>query len=273
MNETSSINISTSADPFLLEFGSSVSVNEDLYRELHKSCQGLDASLQHTEQEIQRAIRTDGLLKKDLGHATAEMTRLSRDCAEEVDSIAINRHTRMQLLHQFRNSFIRIIDPQRFHDRNNMEEEEGGDANVDNAERKETICTFLHVLSQTRMILQNSAKNNEETKQNLSQIKSDLKETSQNISSAEERIRSLEKARDEAQKEKHSRARELNAETQRQMSIKDACHRSRHLCGEHAKELVELARLLMCHHERHNLSSLAATDPTESSVSIKLYIG
>lgn len=242
MNETSSNNISTSADPFLLEFGSSVSVNEDLYRELHKSCQGLDASLQHTEQEIQRAIRTDGLLKKDLGHATAEMTRLARDCAEEVDSIAINRHTRMQLLHQFRNSFIRIIDPQRFHDRDNMEEE-GGDTTVDNAERKETVCTFLHVLSQTRMILQNSTTNNEENNQKLSQIKSDLKQTSQNVSSAEERIRSLEKARDEAQKEKHARARELNAETQRQMSIKDACHRSRHRCGEHAKELVDLARL------------------------------
>jgi len=90
-------------------------VNEDLYRELHKSCQGLDSSLQHTDQEIQRAIRTDGLLKKDLGHATAEMTRIAIDCAEEVDSIAINRHTRAQLLHQFENSFMRIIDPQRLY--------------------------------------------------------------------------------------------------------------------------------------------------------------
>jgi chromosome segregation ATPase len=268
MNETSS-NINTSSDPFLLEFGSSVSVNEDLYRELHKSCQGLDSSLQHTDQEIQRAIRTDGLLKKDLGHATAEMTRIARDCAEEVDSIAINRHTRAQLLHQFENSFMRIIDPQRFYDRNNVEEEKGEDSNVRNGERKETVCTFLHVLSQTRMMLQNSAASNQENNQILSQIQSDLKETSQNISSAEERIRSLEKSRDEAQTEKHARARELNSENQRQMSIKDACHRARHRCGEHAKELVDL----VCHHGLANLPSPAAADPTECSSSTIPYAG
>jgi len=262
MNETSS-NINTSSDPFLLEFGSSVSVNEDLYRELHKSCQGLDSSLQHTDQEIQRAIRTDGLLKKDLGHATAEMTRIARDCAEEVDSIAINRHTRAQLLHQFENSFMRIIDPQRFYDRNNVEEEKGEDSNVRNGERKETVCTFLHVLSQTRMMLQNSAASNQENNQILSQIQSDLKETSQNISSAEERIRSLEKSRDEAQTEK------LNSENQRQMSIKDACHRARHRCGEHAKELVDL----VCHHGLANLPSPAAADPTECSSSTIPYAG
>lgn len=240
MNDNSS-DTNTSTDPFLLEFGSSVSVNEDLYRELHKSCQGLDASLQHTNQEVQRAIRTDGQLKKDLGHATAEMTRLARDCAEEVDSITINRHTQSQLLHQFQTSFIRIIDPQRFHASNRVDEEKEEDGCTNRkGEGENSVCTFLQVLSQNRVMLQNATANNQENNQKLSQIRSDLKEMSKNISSVEERIGSLEKSRDDAQAEKHARARELNAETQRQMSIKDACHRSRHRCGEHAKELVDL---------------------------------
>jgi len=119
------------------------------------------------------------------------------------------------------------------------------------------------------MMLQNSAASNQENNQILSQIQSDLKETSQNISSAEERIRSLEKSRDEAQTEKHARARELNSENQRQMSIKDACHRARHRCGEHAKELVDL----VCHHGLANLPSPAAADPTECSSSTIPYAG
>mmetsp|Transcript_19154 Transcript_19154/g.27262 ORF Transcript_19154/g.27262 Transcript_19154/m.27262 type:complete len:553 (-) Transcript_19154:172-1830(-) len=235
---------SISSDPFLLEFGSSVSVNEDLSRELHKSCQGLDASMQNTNQEIQRASRTDCLLKKDLGHATAEMTKLARDCAEEVDAITINRHTRTHLLHQFQTTFVRAIDPKRLHASNNNEEERAENA-IENTrkevhERTKIVFSFAQVLSQNQTALQNFTLANRQNNQKLSETRSYRKEISQNSVHIEECIASSEKARDEAQVEKHARTRELNVETQRLMSLKDACHRSRNRCGQNAKDLAEL---------------------------------
>eukprot|EP00980_Cylindrotheca_fusiformis_P025313 scaffold13478_cov132-Cylindrotheca_fusiformis.AAC.6 len=81
----------SSVDPFLLDFGTSVNVTEDLHSEIRAEIQEMEAKIQTGLQENQQESRVAGQLQQDLSHAHCEMRNLSRDATDRLDDA--NVHT------------------------------------------------------------------------------------------------------------------------------------------------------------------------------------
>jgi len=147
-----------------------------------------------------------------------------------------------------------VVSPERLNDLSEQEGEGGGRDAIMQDEEQQTkeqgtnASAPAATVSRNMELLQQTMSINRQHKAALDEIKSSLMEVEHNAARVQERLGAPEttKARDAAQAEKQARARELNVETQRQLTVKDACHRSRLRCGEYAKELVEFVRYCCC---------------------------
>lgn len=81
---------SSSVDPFLLDFGTSVNVTEDLRREIRTEIQEIDKKIQTGLNENKQEQRLAGQLQQDLSHAQCEMRNLSRGAADRLDDAGVH---------------------------------------------------------------------------------------------------------------------------------------------------------------------------------------
>jgi hypothetical protein len=77
-------------DPFLLDFGTSVNVNEDLRRSICAEIQELEDNVAALKGSTKSEERTEAQLKQDLAHAHTEMSNLSRGAADQLDNAGVH---------------------------------------------------------------------------------------------------------------------------------------------------------------------------------------
>jgi hypothetical protein len=81
---------SSSFDPFLLDFGTSINVTEDLRCEIRAGIQEIDAKIQKGLNANKQEERVGGQLQQDLSHAHCEMRNLSRGAADRLDDAGVH---------------------------------------------------------------------------------------------------------------------------------------------------------------------------------------
>ncbi|CAJ1933794.1 unnamed protein product [Cylindrotheca closterium] len=81
---------STSVDPFLLDFGTSINVTEDLRREIRSEIQEIVAKLAKGTQAHQQEQRLQKQLQQDLHHTFCEMRNLSRGAADRLEDAQVH---------------------------------------------------------------------------------------------------------------------------------------------------------------------------------------
>ena len=77
-------------DPFILDFGTSVNVNEDLRRAIRAEIQELDDAIVVTTKSNTHEETVKRQLKQDLSHSLAEMQNISRGASEQLESAAVH---------------------------------------------------------------------------------------------------------------------------------------------------------------------------------------
>lgn len=77
-------------DPFLLDFGTSINVTEDLRREIRSEIQEIDAKIAKGTQSHQQEQRAQKQLLQDLQHNFCEMRNLSRGAADRLEDAQVH---------------------------------------------------------------------------------------------------------------------------------------------------------------------------------------
>ena len=80
----------TGVDPFLLDFGTSINVTEDLRREIRSEIQEIDAKIAKGAQAHQQEQRVKKQLQQDLHHTFSEMRNLSRGAADRLEDARVH---------------------------------------------------------------------------------------------------------------------------------------------------------------------------------------
>lgn len=80
----------TSVDPFILDFGTSVNVNEDLRRTIRTEIQELDDQIVASNASTKQEEMVGCQLRKDLSHGDREMLNLSRGAVDQLDNARVH---------------------------------------------------------------------------------------------------------------------------------------------------------------------------------------
>lgn len=74
-----------SVDPFLLDFGTSINVTEEMHRELRASTQVINQKIHAEKQKVQVETRLSTQLNRDLTHAVVELSNLTRGASNRLE--------------------------------------------------------------------------------------------------------------------------------------------------------------------------------------------
>jgi hypothetical protein len=107
--ETPNASSSVLVDPFILDFGTSVNVNEDLRRTLRMEIQLLDNSIGQRKAILQEEASTEAQFQKDLRHAHSEMLNLSRGASDQLENARVHASFLMSLERQLNTEIVECI--------------------------------------------------------------------------------------------------------------------------------------------------------------------
>jgi chromosome segregation ATPase len=96
---------STDIDPFVLDFGSSVNISEELYRSICVEIKEIDEEISSLQNEYKSEERIRMQLIKDYSHALTEMNHIGRDAYEDLEQARVRQH----LMNHIRDSIEKDI--------------------------------------------------------------------------------------------------------------------------------------------------------------------
>jgi hypothetical protein len=97
------------SDPFFLDWGSSVNVNEDLRRSIQSEINSLDQEIRHLDNSISKEEKISSQLRKDYSHAQAELINLRRGACDEKDNAAMNEQIQMRLAESLQKELVEVL--------------------------------------------------------------------------------------------------------------------------------------------------------------------
>jgi len=100
------------SDPFFLDWGSSVNVNEDLRRTIQAEIGALDKDLHKLEQTNRAEERTASLIQRDYSHSQAELISLNNAGLEEKENATMNEQLQIRLGDSLVKEVVNVISNQ-----------------------------------------------------------------------------------------------------------------------------------------------------------------
>ena len=99
------------SDPFLLDWGSSLHVNEDLRRSIQSEISSIDK----TNASLDKSIRTEQKIaaqsRRDFSYAQAELIQLNRSAGDEEDNAVVNEQIQHRLSDTLRKEIVDVLSP------------------------------------------------------------------------------------------------------------------------------------------------------------------
>ena len=218
------------SDPFLMDFGTSVSVNEDLRHAIRSEIQEIEDSIVSTKAAATVEERAQAHLQRDLNHSRAEMMNLSRGADEQVENARVH------------SSFVHRVEE-------TLKGELAQSISIESQKLRQHNpgCTKAGLLLNFDIIKEKS--------ENVKGLKSLAKENLQFISSAMEQRKILEdqtslilntieadKLHDGLENARHevdTQRRDSEAEVERMNKLKAAIQQTRACCGSNAKRVAD----------------------------------
>jgi chromosome segregation ATPase len=97
------------SDPFFLDWGSSVNVNEDLRRSIQSEINSLDQEIRDLDQSISKEERISSQLRKDYSHAQAELINLRRGASDEKENAGMNEQIQIRLGESLQKELVQVL--------------------------------------------------------------------------------------------------------------------------------------------------------------------
>eukprot|EP00549_Striatella_unipunctata_P000594 CAMPEP_0118676432 /NCGR_PEP_ID=MMETSP0800-20121206/2044_1 /TAXON_ID=210618 ORGANISM="Striatella unipunctata, Strain CCMP2910" /NCGR_SAMPLE_ID=MMETSP0800 /ASSEMBLY_ACC=CAM_ASM_000638 /LENGTH=556 /DNA_ID=CAMNT_0006571945 /DNA_START=77 /DNA_END=1747 /DNA_ORIENTATION=- len=260
----------SASDPFLLSWGSSVHVNEDLRRGISKEVEEIDGSISALLGSIKNEESTAEQVNKDLLHARTEMINLRRSAGDEVDRVAMDEQVRLRLAETLYTQVTAAIEPRtpfntpQCKTALNTDSVETSDeqetnlidtSNKDPSNNRESMPVNIHFASLKGKLRQLSLEAKEQLLK-LQGVESKKSAVQQEIDDMEKRIQSedLEVILKKLDEEIEMRQRDLEQEQQRKRTTVEAIQSTRKRSGENAQQIADQTKQIALEREQHAIA-------------------
>jgi len=216
------------SDPFFLDWGSSVNVNEDLRRTIRAEINTLDQDLQKLDQCIRTEERTSSLLLRDFSHAQAELISLRNEGSEEKENATMNEQFQMKLGESLEKEVVNVISVQR-------EQTGAGESGCESAAElgmAEYVMKRSQEIKHLKMTIQ--AK-----KASLNERLIKVEEVQIHLKDANDRIMKEERNKSVWNDDVEIQQKEFAAESQRMQSVKESLTKRRKNVGDFTQQRTE----------------------------------
>jgi hypothetical protein len=220
------------SDPFFLDWGSSVNVNEDLRRTIRTEINTLDQDLQKLDQSIRTEEKTSSLLHRDFSHAQAELISLKNEVSEEKENAAMNEQFQMKLGESLEKEVVNVISVQREQTGPGESGCESGCESAVELGMAEYVMKRSQEIKHLKMTIQAKKTSLNERLIKVDEVQIQLKDANDRIMK-EERNQSVWNDDVEIQQK------EFSAESQRMQSVKDSLTKRRKNVGDFTQQRTE----------------------------------
>ncbi len=256
------------ADPFFLDWGSSVNVNEDLRRSIRNEINEIDYDISHLQSNVKAEEKTSHQLTKDFAHARAELMNLSRGATDDRDNSMMNEQIQLRLRDSLLTEVVSVITPPT----SPCDKSDDDDVVAVGMDQRESspIITVIpaHPPQDKSPSSPFDCSNERHLGKYLSKcaakvklITSSMKEKKSNLEESESKLSSLQfeidtlltqisreqKTQSTWNDDVDEKKKERNVEKQRLRSVKDAIQRARKLNGQYAQRLAnDVSLIFIC---------------------------
>eukprot|EP00934_Nitzschia_sp_Nitz4_P005973 Nitzschia sp. Nitz4//scaffold38_size140716//100264//101959//NITZ4_003156-RA/size140716-snap-gene-0.148-mRNA-1//1//CDS//3329550105//5963//frame0 len=246
-------------DPYLMDFGTSVSVNEDLHRVIRGEIQDLDDSIGAVGIEVKREETVGRQLRQDLSHSLVEIQNLRRGANDQKDHV--QAHT--TFLDGLRNTLqATMIGPSGRTIRGSLvfeQREHNGSSSNQPVGKADQTSYSKH--DSTKAVIKSCENKFQSLSGNVKQVSNDMKtlvqeqrNVSMQIRTIQERIETenLQSLLVSNRKEAEDEHRELNTMRQAIATIQADLIQMRTQGGANAQRLADLTKQIDSNREIHN---------------------
>ena len=261
------------SDPFILDWGSSVNVNEDLRRTIRAEIEEIETDIKTLQSNVKVEERISNQLTKDFAHVRTELMNLSRGAVDDRDNSIMNEQIQMRLRESLMMEVVSVITPPSSPD--NALPSNDHDSTNHHTESPVTISTTVQqesgssnysnerhlgrYLSKCAVEVKSLSASMDKKKASLEEDKSKLASIQYNINNIVNQIDGDQKTLNTWSEDVDQKRRELDVEKQRVRCVKDAIQRARKLNGQHAQRLANDVRIYkhaFPHHLHLNFTSV-----------------
>ncbi len=244
----------TSSDPFFLDWGSSVNVNEDLRRTIRAEIEDIESDIQKLHSNVKAEEKVSNQLTKDFCHARNELMNLSRGATDDRDNSIMNEQIQMRLRESLTTEVVAVISPpsspgDKADSTPRLADESMSPITTTNRESNESSAE-RHL----GKYLANCAAEVKSLSTSMKRKKSSVEEYNEKIDSIQYEINNIGNQYERDQKTQstwnediRTKTREADTEKKRSRSVREAIQRARKLNGHHAQTLAEDVSNFICH--------------------------
>lgn len=241
----------TPVDPFLLDFGTSVNVNEDLRRVIRGEIQEIDESINVIGNETKKEETLGKQLRKDLEHSYAEMGNLCHGVNDQLENIhvqstllaGLNATMHANLVvpsnaHSTRS--VAVVSPQ--HD----DLRSVGDMSATPNDSPAEGTSYKGLILDWNKKLKKVTSSMKEISSDIDDLFASQRETIEATKSIEQRleVESLDLVLDERIREGNRLEEDLQLAKKKLEAVKMATRKSRTDCSSNAQHLADVVRLV-----------------------------
>lgn len=245
------------SDPFILDWGSSVNVNEDLRRSIRVEIEEIETDIKTLQSTVKAEEKISNHLTKDFAHARAELMNLSRGAVDDCDNSIMNEQIQMRLRDSLMMEVVSVITPPTSPD-NALPSNNNVTYNEDTESPTAVITVqqessssdhsnerhFGRYLSKCAVEVKSLSTSMEKKKVGLEEDKSKLASIQYNINNIMNQVDGDQKTRNKWSENVDKKRRELDVEKQRIRCVKDAIQRARKMNGHHAQRIASDSKKL-----------------------------
>lgn len=229
---------SAATDPFFLDWGSSVNVNEDLRRTIRAEIEGIDSDIQKLQSNVKAEEKICNQLTKDFCYARNELMNLGRGATDDRDNSTMNEQIQMRLHDSLMTEIVSVITPPTTPDeKSSISPSDDIIPNMkkDDYSNERHLGKYLTKCSSEVKTLSTSI---QKKKADYEDCESKLTSVQLDINNILNQIDRDQKTQDSWSDDVHEKTREFDSEKQRIQRVKDSIKRARNLNAHHAQRLA-----------------------------------
>ncbi len=234
------------SDPFFLDWGSSVNVNEDLRRTIRTEIEGIDSDIKTLQSNVRQEEKISAQLTKDFAHARAELVNLSRGATDDRDNSIMNEQIQLRLRDSLMTEVVSVITPTTSPEKKSQpttansfeEDEQMSPVGIQHSEDNTNERHLGKYLSKRAAEVKSLTTSMQEKKSSLEDYKSKLATIQYEIDTVVNQLGRDQKTQNTWSDDADEKRREFDVEKQRIRCVKDAIQRARKLNGQHAQRLA-----------------------------------
>jgi len=239
---------SAASDPFFLNWGSSVNVNEDLRRGIRTDIEEIESSIKILQSNIRSEDKSEFQLTKDFSHAYGELLNLRRFAGDDLDNSTMNAQIQMRLRESLATEFLAVISPPSLSNSDSTPIAPQDCGNGENSVNERNLGRYIGNCSDIVTILKDSIRNESEI---IEDYKAKLSSLKYNIDSIQSRVEREVKTQSSLNREVDVQRKDWEAEKQRIRGVKESIQQARKQSGHYAQMIADYSKTLSSNKRLH----------------------